>query len=113
MNPLPPALTPDAPLPPVLAGHVTPQVQKKVERFYSQLAALFDLWVQRRQSPHTQRAYREDVMHFVRFMSLVWPQHADFLLAVSLHDVQAWREDMLHKNLAPKTLNRRIASLSS
>jgi len=100
-------------LPPVLAGHQTPQVRERVERFYLSVAEIFEMWVARRKSAHTQRAYREDVMCFVRFMGFQWPQNATDLLTVSLKDMQAFRDEMLVKDAAPKTLNRRISSLSS
>lgn len=100
-------------LPPVLAGHQTEHVRERVERFYLSIAEIFELWVTRRKSPHTQRAYREDVMSFVRFMGFEWPRSAPDLLTVSLKNVQAFRDEMLAKNAAPKTLNRRISSLSS
>jgi site-specific recombinase XerD len=67
----------------------------------------------RRQSAHTQRAYREDVMAFVKFMGLTWPDHAMELLRASVQDVQRFRGQLLAQNAAPKTLNRRISSLSS
>ncbi len=100
-------------LPPVLAGHQTPQVRERVERFYVSIAEIFERWVTRRKSAHTQRAYREDVMCFVHFMGLEWPRNATDLLTVTLKDVQAFRDEMLAKDAAPKTLNRRISSLSS
>jgi site-specific recombinase XerD len=100
-------------LPPVLAGHQTEHVTERVEQFYVSVAEIFERWVARRKSHHTQRAYREDVMCFVRFMDFEWPQNAPDLLAVSLKDVQAFRDEMLAKGAAPKTLNRRISSLSS
>ena len=55
-------------LPPILSGGETPAVRKRVEKFFSSVAEIFARWVTRRQSPHTQRAYREDVMSFVKFM---------------------------------------------
>src|SRR5262249_34675947 len=100
-------------LPPILAGAETPAVRKKVERFFSSVAEIFERWVTRRQSPHTQRAYREDIMSFIRFMRWEWPRDADRMLVVSIKDVQEFRDGMSAKDLAPKTLNRRIASLSS
>ena len=42
-------------------------------------------------SAHTQRAYREDVMAFVKFMGLTWPNEATELLRVSIKYVQAFR----------------------
>jgi site-specific recombinase XerD len=100
-------------LPPVLAGHRTGHVRERVEQFYLSVAEIFERWVARRKSHHTQRAYREDVMRFVRFMGFEWPRNAPDLLTVTLKDVQAFRDEMLAKNAAPKTLNRRISSLSS
>jgi len=100
-------------LPPILAGQVTPDVRKRVEQFFFSVASCFEAWVARRQSRHTQRAYREDVMAFVRFMGIAWPEQATALLSVSIKDVQAFRDHLQLKNAAPKTLNRRISSLSS
>ena len=100
-------------LPPILAGFATPAVRKQAQRFLYSIADIFAAWVTRRKSKHTQRAYREDVMSFVRFMQISWPQEAMSLLSVSIKDVLAFRDEMLGKDLAPKTLNRRISSLSS
>lgn len=98
---------------PILAGHHTPQVSARVEQFYALVAEIFETWVARRKSMHTQRAYREDVMCFVRFMGFEWPRNAPDLLTVSLKEVQAFRDELVAKGAAPKTLNRRISSLSS
>jgi integrase/recombinase XerC len=100
-------------LPPVLAGQQTEHVRERVEQFYLSVAEIFERWVARRKSPHTQRAYREDVMGFVRFMGLRWPEDATGLLTASLKDVQAFRDHLIERDAAPKTLNRRISSLSS
>ena len=64
-------------------------------------------------STHTQRAYRQDVMDFVRFLGLRWPDESTRLFTVSVADVLAFRDQMLAESKAPKTINRRIASLSS
>ena len=101
------------PLPPILAGQFTPETQERVENFYFSVAAIFESWVKRRQSRHTRRAYREDVMAFIRFNGIAWPQDCASLLTVSIVDVQDFRESMLAEKAAPKTLNRRISSLSS
>jgi integrase/recombinase XerC len=100
-------------LPPILSGSSTPAVRKRVEQFYFSIASIFESWVQRRKSPHTQRAYREDVMSFVKFLGLAWPGQATSLLSVSIKDVQRFRDDLIGRNAAPKTLNRRISSVSS
>lgn len=100
-------------LPPVLSGRETEAVQAQVEGFYSNVASIFELWVNRRESPHTRRAYRDDVMAFVRFMGWRWPQDASGLLSVSIAQVLDFRGLLLDQDAAPKTINRRISSLSS
>jgi hypothetical protein len=52
-------------LPPILAGHLTPQLRARAESFFAGVAELFERWVARRPSHHTQRAYRRDVLSFV------------------------------------------------
>lgn len=89
-------------LPPILVGRFTPAVRER-DQFFSSLASLFEAWVTRRQSPHTQRAYREDAMSFVRFLGIAeWPEEDTSLLSVSVKDVLAFREQLAHKNAAPK-----------
>jgi integrase/recombinase XerC len=100
-------------LPPVLAGWESAGAAEGVRDFYAQVAVIFEAWVTRRESPHTQRAYRDDVMTFVRFMGWTWPGDAPRLLQVSIRDVLAFREALLAKGAAAKTLNRRVSSLSS
>jgi integrase len=100
-------------LPPILLGSATPWTIKRVRRFYDSIADIFEAWVERCESPHTQRAYRGDVMAFVAFRRITWPKDAIRLLAVSVKDVQAFRKAMIANGAAPKTINRRIASLSS
>ena len=100
-------------LPPILAGFATPRVRKQAERFYYSVAEIFEAWVNRRKSPHTRRAYREDVMAFVQFLGIQWPQASFELLTATIRDVQAFRQELIARDLAPKTINRRISSLSS
>jgi site-specific recombinase XerD len=100
-------------LPPVLLGSVTPENQKRIEDFFFSVASIFEAWVNRRKSEHTRRAYRGDVMDFVQSMKLDWPQDATDLLSVSILDVQAWKDSMTKAAMAPKTVNRRVSSLSS
>jgi hypothetical protein len=63
-------------LPPILAGNASPDMGKCVEQFFFSAASLFEAWVTRRKSPHTQRAYREDVMTLVKFAGIDWPDQA-------------------------------------
>jgi site-specific recombinase XerD len=100
-------------LPPILAGRETPAVKERVEQFYTSVADIFEAWIARRKSKHTRRAYREDVMSFVEFAGIHWPDESIGLLRVTLKDVQGFCNQMLERDLAPKTVNRRIASLSS
>ena len=52
-------------------------------------------------------------MAFVEFLGLRWPEEAVGLLTVSVADVLECRDEMVKGGMAPKTINRRIASLSS
>jgi len=111
MNPK--AISSDEMLPPILAGSFTSNTRRRVERFYFSLAGCFESWVTRRQSHHTQRAYREDFMAFVKFLGIEWPDQAWKILTASIKDVEVFRDELLSKNAAPKTPNRRISSASS
>jgi integrase/recombinase XerD len=107
-------------LPPVLSGHETPQVQAKVQGFYRSVAAMFEAWLARRTSENTRRAYRADIMNFVKFLGIRWPtvreplpDESSRLLQATVPEVQAWRDYLnLEENAAPNTLNRRVSSLS-
>lgn len=100
-------------LPPVLAGSLTPEAAERVGDFYASVATIFEAWVKRCKSEHTQRGYRGDVMAFVRFMGWLWPENSASMLRASILDVQAFRDALLKRKAAPKTINRRISSLSS
>lgn len=104
---------PDRALPAILGGRETPEVRAQAESFFSNVATIFEAWVSRRESPHTQRAYRDDVMTFVRFMGWRWPDDSMSLLGVSIKNVLEFRESLVRAGAAPKTINRRISSLSS
>ena len=77
-------------LPPVLLGRATPAVEAQVRGFYNAVAEIFERWVTRRSSKHTQRAYRQDVMAFGEFLNLRWPEDATRLLTVTVADVLAF-----------------------
>ena len=100
-------------LPPILLGTATPQVAERVKSFYFSVSEIFERWVERRSSPHTRRAYRQDVMTFVRHLGIAWPNNAMMLFTVKVADVQGWRDLLLAQGTAPKTMNRRISSVSS
>src|SRR5262245_35696098 len=99
---------------PILHGQETPEVQLRVRQFLFAVASIYESWLGRRSSPHTRRAYDQDVMHFVRrFLRLDWPDEASEILHVSVHTVQRYRDWLVAENAAPKTVNRRVSSLSS
>ncbi len=100
-------------MPPILAGHATKAMERRVERFYFSVGAVFEAWVKKRPSPHTQRAYRQDVMALVEFLKFDWPKESTELLAVSVGGVMEWRDKLEAAGMAPKTINRRISSVSS
>ncbi len=108
-----PVTTAQPELPPILVGRHTPAVEAQVQDFCESVAAIFERWVTRRSSKHTQRVYRQDVMDFVRFLGIRWPEESTQLFTVSVADVLAFRDQMLAESKAPKTINRRIVSLSS
>src|SRR6202171_5372875 len=100
-------------LPPVIAGANTAEIERRVENFFHSVASIFEAWVNRRKSEHTRRAYRGDVMAFVQFMRWKWPADSIELLSTSILDVQAFKNRMVQESAAPKTIDRRISSLSS
>ena len=63
-------------LPPILAGTAPDQIEERVEQFFLSVARIFEAWVARRASTHTQRAYRQDVMAFIAFRQIAWPEDA-------------------------------------
>lgn len=100
-------------MPPILAGHATKAMEHRVERFYFSVGAIFEAWVKRRKSKHTQRSYRQDVMDLVTHLKIQWPEASTDLLTVSVADVMEWRDQLEKDGKAPNTLNRRISSVSS
>src|ERR1700730_16373236 len=89
-------------LPPILAGHQTPKLRARAQSFYAGVAEMFERWAARRPSHHTQRAYRRDVLSFVDFLGLIWPQQAFKLLLASVADVQRWRGRHDGRNQGPQ-----------
>jgi site-specific recombinase XerD len=103
----------DNPLPPILHGQATPLVEAQVRKFVFSVAAIYESWLGRRTSPHTRRSYDQDVMNFFReYLRLLWPDDSATLLQIPVQTVQAYRDWLLAQNAAPKTINRRISSLS-
>jgi len=99
-------------LPPILLGNDTPDIQRRTEKFYLSVADMLEAWIARRPSKHTQRAYRQDVMHAVKFFEINWPSESHRLLMLHVHDIQTYRAALVEADYAPKTRNRRICALS-
>jgi hypothetical protein len=87
-------------LPPILAGSYSPNTRRRVEQFFFSVASCFESWVTRRQSPHTQRTYREDFMALVKFLGIERPGQAWKILTVSIKDVMAFRDHLVAKDAA-------------
>jgi site-specific recombinase XerD len=114
MNDSLPAQRTEQELPPIIRGHVTREVEEQVRNFVFSVAAIYETWLGRRSSAHTRRAYDQDVMNFVQgYLGLGWPDQSSELLRVSVQTVQAYRDWLKANHAAPKTINRRISSLSS
>src|ERR1039458_9958340 len=92
-------------LPPILAGNLTPDIRRRAAEFFSSVASLFEAWVTRRKSAHTQRAYREDITSFVRFMGIAGWEGGTSRVSLAVKYVRAFREELLANNAAPKTIN--------
>jgi integrase/recombinase XerD len=69
-----------------------------------------DIWLQGQLSHHTRRAYKEDVLHFMRSLGIT---KQDNLRNVSRAAVIAWIRTMEAQNAKPRTVRRRLAALSS
>jgi len=69
-----------------------------------------DIWLQGQRSPHTRRAYKEDVLHFMRSLGVTT---RDELRMVERAAVIAWIRQMEEKNEKPRTIRRRLSALSS
>src|SRR3982751_5469734 len=93
---------PEPGLPPVLAGRSAPAVERQVQSFYAAVAEVFERWVARRESKHTRRAYRQDVMAFCEFADVRWPDDAMRLFTTSVVEVQDFRDRMVADGKAPK-----------
>ena len=69
-----------------------------------------ELWLQNHRSPHTRRAYREDVRHFMRTFHI---ESREELRTASRASVIAWVRTMEQDGDLPRTVCRRLAALSS
>jgi integrase/recombinase XerD len=100
-------------MPPIIQGHESKIIIKKVESFYKSVSNMFEAWVNRSENYNTRRCYQRDVLSFIEYLGIRWPQNDWQFLQTSVQDVRDWRTFMIDEmDFAPKTLNRRISSLS-
>jgi site-specific recombinase XerD len=69
-----------------------------------------EIWLAGQLSPHTRRAYKRDVAHFVRTMNI---RSAGELRQVNRAAVVAWQNLMKEQGTKPRTIRRRLSALSS
>jgi integrase/recombinase XerD len=69
-----------------------------------------DVWLAGQLSPHTRRAYKRDVAHFIRTMGV---RSAAELRQVNRAAVVAWQNLMKDRGTKPRTIRRRLSALSS
>jgi site-specific recombinase XerC len=69
-----------------------------------------EVWLAGQLSPHTRRAYKRDVAHFVRTMGI---RSADELRQVGRAAVVVWQNLMKERGTRPRTIRRRLSALSS
>jgi integrase/recombinase XerD len=69
-----------------------------------------DVWLAGQLSPHTRRAYKRDVAHFVRTIGI---RSADELRLVNRAAVVVWQNIMKERGTKPRTIRRRLSAVSS
>jgi integrase/recombinase XerD len=67
-------------------------------------------WFANIDNAHTRRAYRNDLQEFMTFAGIRTP--AELRLITRAH-VIAWRKDLDARKLAPRSIRRKMSSLSS
>lgn len=69
-----------------------------------------DIWLANQRSAHTRKSYKADIEHFMRSLGIT--SHED-LVSVDRAKIIAWRRLMEREGARPRTIMRRMASLSS
>ena len=67
-------------------------------------------WFANITNPRTRRAYQQDVRDFTRFVGITRPE--EFRTVTRAHLI-AWRKDLEARALAPSSIRRKLAALSS
>lgn|GEM_PF-3394331 len=77
------------------------------------MADFYEHWLDRHVSPGTRRAYQHGVDSFIRFLGIAWPEQSHEFLTARVGDVQRFRDDMVARGCAPKTITHRVCSVSA
>lgn len=67
-------------------------------------------WFANIENPRTRRAYYTDLKDFMRFVGITKPE--EFRMVTRAHII-AWRKDQESRSLAPASIRRKLAALSS
>jgi hypothetical protein len=103
--------------PAALPGSVTPGPETLSARALTaaEFQGLADVppeleWFANLANAKTRRAYRQDVADFTAFVGIARPE--EFRIVTRAHLI-AWRKDLERRELAPSTIRRKLAALSS
>ncbi|MBJ2173198.1 tyrosine-type recombinase/integrase [Aureibaculum sp. A20] len=66
---------------------------------------------EKKYSPHTVRAYQDDLMSFTLFCQETYD--SELLLDVNYGQIRSWIVEMVNKNISNRTINRKISSLKT
>jgi integrase/recombinase XerD len=91
-------------LPAATAVHSAPSIESY------QFIPEEEVWLAGQLSPHTRRAYKQDVDHFITTMDI---RSADHLRLITRATVIAWQQKMVKSQAKPRTIRRRLSALSS
>lgn len=107
--PLPPA--PADPLPP--APSAAPAALRLSAAQFEQLAQLEagSAWLANFTSPHTRRAYRQDIWSFIQFLGQ--GAQPEVLARVRRAHVVCWRDALIAQGCANDTVRRKLSAVSS
>ena len=104
----------DAQLPPILDGHYSPAVHKKVESFYLSVPKMREAWIKKNENLNTQRSYRAATDSLIQYLGIVWPEEGWQFVKVSVQDIREWQDHLrLSEKKAPSTLNHRLTMVSA
>ncbi|QCX39692.1 integrase [Aureibaculum algae] len=66
---------------------------------------------EKKYSPHTVRAYQDDLMSFTLFCQETYD--SELLLEVNYGQIRSWIVEMVNNNISNRTINRKISSLKT